>query len=104
MIKYKFIGWCNEDNHDKVWGVIHLEGDPGEWDNRHKLAGPVLVFWGRRGKKLQCQIKPDDYHMYKLIEKKKEKYTRIDPSRLEEVYPEFRDDLEKTTFWAQLSK
>ena len=41
-INYKFIGWCQEDNHDKVWGVIDLgqaepsdEHDFGGWQRKY---------------------------------------------------------------------
>jgi hypothetical protein len=105
-INYKFIGWCHEDKHDKVWGVIDLgqaekpdEWGMGGWTNKY------ITFWGRRGKKLQTKVSVQHhYDVEKLIDKKRDKgYTRVDRSRLDTVYPEFQDDLEKTAVWALLS-
>lgn len=94
-MNYRFIGWCKEGVHDKVWGAIHLDSEYG---------GNVLTFWGRRGKKLQTKLAKDDWDLRKLIDSKRNNkgYETIDPARLEEVYPEFRNDLEKTAIWATL--
>jgi hypothetical protein len=37
-MNYTFIGWCKEENHDKVWGAIELG------------TTRYVTFWGRRGK------------------------------------------------------
>jgi hypothetical protein len=94
-MNYEFIGWCKEDNHDKVWGVIKLR----ENDNT------VCVFWGRRGKKLQTKVSSETYRdMYRLIDSKTRKgYQKVSKEKLNEVYPEFQTDLEQTAFWATLS-
>lgn len=96
-IEYKFIGWCKDEkeNHDKVWGVIKLTGS--EWD------GNYVSFWGRRGKKLQTKMHKDEveWHIEDLADKKERKgYKKIDRNQLNDVYPEFQEDLEKTAFWA----
>lgn len=95
-MKYKFIGWCKEGVHDKVWVAISLDGD--DWNSN------VLTVWGRRGKKLQTLMVKNDGVLRKLIDSKqyKKNYRSIDPKRLDEVYPEFKDDLEKTAIWATL--
>ena len=93
---YFWIGWCHEDNHDKVWGIIKINGD--DWE------GNYVSFWGRRGKKLQTKIyeKSYQYDMERLYEKKEDKgYQEIDFEKLNTVYPDFEKDLEKMTFWAQ---
>lgn len=99
MYGYHFIGWYHDsaENSDKVWGVIKL----GAVDT---LMTKYVTFWGRRGKKLQTKIiTSTGYDMYKLINAKKRKgYTTIDLNKLDEVYPEFQSDLEKTAFWASL--
>jgi len=91
-MKYKFIGWCREDNHDKVWGVIALH------------SNSYVTFWGRRGAKLQTKIvEGDPWDINELIRKKKNKgYQEIFIWDLDSVYPEFQSDLEKTAFWASL--
>ena len=98
MLNYKWIGWCNEEGHDKVWGVIFL-GKPK--DNWFYTNEKCVSFWGRRGKKLQTKMVVDDYELEKLINSKKKKgYNEVDRTKLDEVYPEFEDDLSKTAFWA----
>jgi hypothetical protein len=37
-----------------------------------------------------------------LIRSKESKYAKIPQDKLNEVYPEFQEDLEKTTAWALL--
>lgn len=94
---YKFIGWCKEDSHDKVWGVIQLDGD--------RWGGSYVTFWGRRGAKLQTKVvdHSSDWDMEKLIRSKSKKgYTGINRDSLDLVYPEFQSDLEQTAFWARL--
>ncbi len=100
MLNYKFIGWCHEDNHDKVWGVIYLEKPVQQYAWRPSGA-KCVSFWGRRGKKLQTKIVEDNYDLETLIRSKTRKgYTGVDSNKLNEVYPEFEEDLGKTAFWA----
>ena len=95
-INYRYIGWCNEDNSDKVWICIQLSG--GHW------YGKYLTVWGRRGKQLQSKIiDVSDRDIGNLIRSKNSKgYRKIPQDKLNEVYPEFEQDLEKTAFWATL--
>ena len=96
MMNYKFIGWNNRDGADKVWGVIYIEDRTG-------IRPKVLIFWGRRGKKLQTKIDREGWDLDNLIREKSEKgYKIIGNYELETVYPEFQNDLEKTTMWALL--
>ena len=88
---YKFIGWNNSGSADKVWGVIKLQGNQ------------VVIFWGRRSKKLQTKIDWTGWDLDKLIRKKQNNgYRLIQDYDLNKVYPEFSSDLEKTTMWALL--
>lgn len=98
-MKYEFIGWCKEANHDKVWGVIKLKDSAtrnGELE--------FLTFWGRRGKKLQVkQLSASNYEMLRFVHKKQDKgYKSVDKTKLDDVYPGFETDLEKTAVWAAL--
>lgn len=99
-VDYRFIGWCKEVNHDKVWGVICLQ----EPTTSYRDDGKFVTFWGRRGKKLQTKIvEGNNWDMQKLFLKKLDKsYKEVDKQRLDEVYPEFEQDLEKTAIWAIL--
>jgi predicted DNA-binding WGR domain protein len=96
MMDYKFIGWNTTDGADKVWGAIYME-------DRTNIRPKVLIFWGRRGKKLQTKIDHEGWDLDKLIREKTQKgYNQIDNRHLKTVYPEFQNDLEKTTMWALL--
>ena len=96
MIDYKFIGWKKGDGSDKVWGVIYME-------NRTILTPKVLIFWGRRGHKLQPKMDREGWDLDKLVREKCNKgYKTIYDYQLDNVYPEFLSDLEKTTMWALL--
>ena len=95
-MNYKFIGWNNRDGADKVWGVIYIEDRTG-------IRPKVLIFWGRRGKKLQTKMDRDGWDLDKLVREKQNKgYKLIKENELKTVYPEFECDLEKTTMWALL--
>ena len=96
-MEYNFIGWCKEDNHDKVWVCIQLDGD--HW------GGSFATVWGRRGKKLQHKVidHASTWDMEKLVNSKYKKgYSKISKESLNTVYPEFESDLEQTAFWARL--
>lgn len=101
-MNFEFIGWCQEDNHDKVWGIIILERDINKYvyDPSHK----IVTFWGRRGKKLQTKISTESQReINKLISSKTKKgYDKINLQNLHKVYPEFKTDLEQTAFWSVL--
>ena len=102
-MKYYWIGHCKEGNSDKVWGLIRLTGDDKEFGYR---TNNYVAFWGRRGKKLQTKIHEniDRWDANKLCNKKENRgYKSIDSNRLDEVYPGFEEDLQKTTVWALLS-
>lgn len=90
-MNFKFIGWCQTTKSDKVWGVIAIS------------ESAVLIFWGRRGAKLQTKISTYNWDISKLIDSKISKgYIAVNKNGLDKVYPEFQRDLEKTTIWATL--
>lgn len=103
-MKYIHIGWCKKDNHDKVWGIILLAEDVPVSDAWPFKRNKYVTFWGRRGYKLQTKLwsgHPDTAD--ELFEKKlRNDYNQIREDELDEVYPEFKTDLEKTAFWATL--
>lgn len=84
----KFIGWCNEGNHDKVWGIGKRED------------GDFMTFWGRRGNKLQTNNKSmGDYEAFKLINSKRKKgYQEFAKDELDLIHKNFR----KQVFVVQL--
>jgi hypothetical protein len=97
-----YVGWCKDGTHDKVWGAISLT-DPSP-RLRHWDESKFVTFWGRRGKTLQTKIQTtSQYKIEREFEKKLDKgYKKISLEKLDEVYPEFREDLEKTAFWSIL--
>ena len=98
--QYKFIGWCQEDNSDKVWVAIDLSDGTVNWAHDR----PYVTVWGRRGKKLQHKVvNCSAYDMDKQAKTKMDKgYREVYKEELDQVYPEFEQDLEKTAFWATL--
>ena len=103
-MKFIHIGWCKEGIHDKVWGIILLAEDVPVSNAWHFPTNKYITFWGRRGAKLQTKlVNGTNYDMDQLFRKKTNKgYDRIEEWQLDEVYPEFKSDLEKTAFWATL--
>jgi hypothetical protein len=103
-MKYIHIGWCKEDHHDKVWGIIELATDVPVSDAWNFHTNKYLTFWGRRGAKLQTKlVNGASYDADQLFHKKRLKgYKEVDKDLLDEVYPEFQQDLEKTAIWATL--
>ena len=101
-MKYEFIGWCRDDdkNQDKVWIVIDLSEGNLNWAHDR----PFATVWGRRGKKLQHKIvHANAYDMSRLIDRKMDKgYKKVPKFELDNVYPEFEQDLEQTAVWALL--
>ena len=55
-MRYKFIGWCKEGIHDKVWGIILLAEDVQVSPAWPFKTNKYVTFWGRRGAKLQTKI------------------------------------------------
>lgn len=96
----KHILWCKEGIHDKVWGILCLHEPYGYGYG----GGKFVTFWGRRGGKLQTKIwDGSNYDADEMARKKLQNgYIEIDPKYLDDVYPEFQQDLEKTAFWATL--
>lgn len=104
-MNYHWIGHCKEGNSDKIWGMICLNGNGHEAANNPWTSYKYVSFWGRRGKKLQTKTYEylTHYEANKLCDKKQDNgYNTINTTRLDEVYPEFEQDLETTTVWAML--
>ena len=102
--EHSMIGWCQEGTSDKVWGAVLVSRK----DSHYKISvyGIWMIFWGRRGRALQTKLtEPMLYaHIHDLHFRKKldKGYQEVDRNKLDEVYPEFQADLEKTAMWARL--
>jgi hypothetical protein len=101
-MRYKHIGWCKDDttNSDKVWGVIELIAPTASY----RSDGKFVTFWGRRGAKLQTKIvEGNGWTVHELFYRKLTKgYEEIQEHQLDEVYPDFEKDLQKTAVWSML--
>lgn len=90
-MNFEWVGWCKQEGHDKVWAIMPLQD------------GRFATVWGRRGKTLQSKVQ-DGWDRRSLIRSKCNKgYQQITPSQLNVVYPNFREDLEKTALWLLLA-
>ena len=97
-MKYEFIGWCRIGSSDKVWGVIPLTTKDITQEIKY------AVFWGRRGKTLQSKVfEGYTWDIQEKIQNKKDRgYLEVDLKKLNDLYPEFEEDLSKTAMWAIL--
>lgn len=78
-MNFHFIGWCKEDNHDKVWVSFEFEGSH-------------YVGWGRRNKKLK--FKQHYYRPTKLeYDKQRKGYQPVDEFMLFTLFPDFKDSV-----------
>jgi hypothetical protein len=103
-INYKFIGWCHDKDHDKVWAAIII-GQSLEFQKYGWGQLKWVTVWGRRGKKLQHKIfEGSEFELDRIVDSKASKgYRSVSRNDLDLVYPEFQTDLEQTTVWALLS-
>jgi len=100
---FKFVGWNTTAGHDKVWGAVYLEDVPfvTEWCT----GTEVLVFWGRRSRKLQYKFAIDGLDLSDLIREKRGKgYQQVYRNQLETIYPELEVDIEKCVIIAKLKR
>jgi hypothetical protein len=97
--EFGFIGWCKEDNHDKIWGYFYRPTPAGQW---HKNC---CVFWARRGKAMQFKADVATFDLTeKLVNSKHKKgYERITPTRLFEIWPTFIEEAEAKLMWDVLA-
>jgi predicted DNA-binding WGR domain protein len=101
---FKFVGWNTNAGHDKVWGAVYLEHyDPEQLTGRN--GHEVLLFWGRRGHKLQYKFDYDNADLSAVIRKKRDKgYQQVYRDQLETIYPELEVDIEKCVIIAKLKR
>lgn len=94
-MEFGFIGWCKEDNHDKIWGYF-LRPTPNAqvWINK-QYGWNCCVFWARRGKAMQFKADTTGHELNKLVSSKLKKgYREITPEKLREIWPSFDSESE----------
>ena len=103
--EFRFIGWCNEENHDKVWGYFLRPTAviTNNWGSTYPIKDSgwnCCIFWGRRGKAMQFKADVTGHELNKLVQTKINKgYNKIDSTKLNEIWPTFADEASmKLTF------
>lgn len=93
----KWIGWCNKDDHDKIWGIIVLN------ENLLSLQSVFLTFWGRRTGKLQTKVFKDATWISEslIYHKQKKGYQPVTES-LDEVREGLEREISKLQVMAML--
>lgn len=107
--EFGFIGWCKEDNHDKIWGYF-LRPTPEDttspyWMRPTKDRGwNCCIFWGRRGKAMQFKADITGHELDKLVRSKLNKgYNKISSNQLISVWPTFITEAEGKLMWEVLA-
>lgn len=88
-MEFRFIGWNNQDGHDKIWTSFIVENN-------------IYVAWGRRGAKLQFK-KHGNHLMWGIhnkirdIENQKlsKGYKEVDKFLLFTLFPDFESTVEE---------
>jgi hypothetical protein len=105
--KFGFIGWCNEDNHDKVWGYFYrptprYDAAP-EYEKRW-IGRNICIFWAARGKAMRFKADITGHELQKLVSSKLNKgYIQITEQKLFEIWPTFIQEAEAKLMWEVLA-
>ena len=98
------ICWCNEDNHDKIWGYFYRptpESQYRHWNNRDRNC---CIFWARRGKAMQFKSDITSIDLENLVRSKRKKgYVEISQPKLFEIWPTFIQEAEAKLMWDVLA-
>jgi hypothetical protein len=102
--EFGFIGWCEEDNHDKVWGYFYRPTpNARSWENKAH-GWNCCIFWARRGRAMQFKTDVTGYELDKLVQTKLRKgYDKITQPKLFEIWPSFITEAEGKLMWEVLS-
>jgi len=97
--EFPFIGWCHEDNHDKVWGYFLRDTGTSTWSSKD-YGWNCVIFWARRGKAMQFKADVTGGELQKLVQSKIRKgYNRITFTKLTEIWPNFATECEEKLMW-----
>lgn len=93
--EFGFIGWCNEDNHDKIWGYLYRPTSKSSGRITKHDGGNCVKFWAARGKALQMQADITGRDLDKIVMSKEKKgYVQITEEKLRQVWPAFIEEME----------
>lgn len=90
-IEFRFIGWCKDGLHDKVWTSFTVNGS-------------YYCAWGRRGAKLQFKKHSYSWDLTKLEDQKRNKgYKEVDSFMLFSLFPTFKEKLSEQLMFKTLA-
>lgn len=89
-IKFGWIGYCERDRSDKIWGWLFTQSDPRSLQS----DTTVHVFWGRRGKTLSFKADTASSAIKTAEAKNRKGYDRISRDELMELWPDFTEMVE----------
>lgn len=104
--EFGWIGWCKEDNHDKVWGYFYRPTtvETGRHWPAKSYGWNCCIFWARRGKAMQFKADTTGPELDKLVRTKVKKgYAKISQPRLFEIWPTFIEEAEAKLMWDVLA-
>jgi hypothetical protein len=89
---FNWIGRCQYDNHDKIWGWFFYF----QHESDRKTQNKCYSFWSRTGKTPSFKTHQyNKWEMKRLVSSKKDKgYNNIDLTDLNKLWPTFYDDIE----------
>src|ERR1035437_8237575 len=100
------ICWCNEDNHDKIWGYFYRPTpNASKWATKQD-GWNCCIFWAARGKAMQFKPDVTGYELDKLVRTKlnpKKGYVKISQPKLFEIWPTFIQEAEAKLMWDVLA-
>ena len=103
--RFGFIGWCNKDNHDKIWGYFFRPTPEYDAGNRWYPRN-ICIFWAARGKAMQFKAGTTGHELDLLVRSKlnpKKGYNQISDAKLFEIWPTFIQEAEAKLMWEVLA-
>ena len=102
--------WCNEGEHDKIWGYFYRPTDVGDkifypWPTK-EYGWNCCIFWARRGRAMQFKSDVTGHELDKLVRSKlnpKKGYVQISQPKLFEIWPTFVAEAEGKLMWDVLA-
>lgn len=96
--EFKWIGRCQYDNIDKIWGVFRIK-------DRNKKPITWYAFWAVPGKRISISSHSSTYVIENLISKKESKgYKKITKDDLEIIFHNLYEHLEQSYIFKKLSE
>lgn len=96
--EFKWIGRCQYDNVDKIWGVFRIK-------DGNKKPTAWYAFWAVPGKRISISSHSSVYVIESLISKKGASgYKQIAKRDLEQIFSNLYENLEQSYIFIKLSE